>query len=604
MKYTVRSKKSIDRMSDEQLLRELLELRGVEDVESLLKIDTEDAECSWDAYQFNNMERGLDLLWNHLDAKDSHIHLLFDVDVDGLTSGAIYYQWHVNRYPDVPITYDCNEGKKHGLNEDVVSRIPEGTTLMVIPDSSSSDVKWHKIIHDMGIDIIILDHHEFDTTEETPAVIINCMDGQYPNQSLTGAGVVYKFLERYELDLDVDEPYVRKLLNLVALGQLADLADVRNLETRYLCMQGVKEFTKGNLLLDEIVKQNEYSMKGQCNFTSIGWYVAPLMNAFFREGTREDRMDLFEALCNFERECVHIPKRKTKDNPDKLPVNESLQQNVIRRGKSIKSQQDNTVKKEFKALQDMVDEDNKIIVLDVTDKIVAGHSGLIANKLAQQYMRPVILINGQGGSARGYDKHPIGNFNEWITESGMIECHGHANAFGITFNAVDDGSIDILQNWCNERLEGVDTEPTWHVDFAFDIAKLKAQHIIRIGQFEGHWGGKAMEEPVFAITGIQIETGDVLRLGQTGTMMKFTTNINGQQIDFVRAFTGEDKYKEFICEEKTRGIGRNSVGNKKIDVTIIGKFKVNEFSDKQFPQVEIIEFETSVASGRSRARRF
>ena len=328
-------------MSDEQLLRELLELRGVEDVESLLKIDTEDAEYSWDAYQFNNMERGLDLLWNHLDAKDSHIHLLFDVDVDGLTSGAIYYQWHVNRYPDVPITYDCNEGKKHGLNEDVVSRIPEGTTLMVIPDSSSSDVKWHKIIHDMGIDIIILDHHEFDTTEETPAVIINCMDGQYPNQSLTGAGVVYKFLERYELDLDVDEPYVRKLLNLVALGQLADLADVRNLETRYLCMQGVKEFTKGNLLLDEIVKQNEYSMKGQCNFTSIGWYVAPLMNAFFREGTREDRMDLFEALCNFERECVHIPKRKTKDNPDKLPVNESLQQNVIRRGKSIKTQQDN-----------------------------------------------------------------------------------------------------------------------------------------------------------------------------------------------------------------------------------------------------------------------
>ena len=154
-------------------------------------------------------------------------------------------------------------------------------------------------------------------------------------------------------------------------------------------------------------------------------------------------------------------------------------------------------------------------------------------------------------------------------------------------------------------IDGIDTEPTWHVDFEFDIAKLKEQHIIRVGKFENSWGGKSMEEPLFAITGIQIETGDIQRLGAKGTMLKFTTNINGQEISFIRPFTGEDKYKEFICENKTtRGISRDSVGNKKIDVTIIGKFKINEFAGKQFAQVEIVEFETKIATNRSRRRNF
>lgn len=601
MKYAVKCKKSIDRMSDEQLLKELLYLRGVEDVETLLKIDEGKGRMLFDSYRFNNMNDGLDLFYKHLE-DGSPIHLLMDVDVDGCTSSAVMYLWIKKHYPNVKITFDCNEGKKHGITRDIINRIPEDVQLLITPDSSSSDVEQHIELWESGIDILVLDHHEFDKEAKTPAVIINCMDGNYPNTSLTGVGVVYKFLQQYEFDMGWDCKYLNELLPLVALGQLADLADVRELETRTLCRQGMQDFDKNNLLLNEIVREQEYSMKGQCNFTSIGWYVAPLMNAIFREGTLEDRYDLFKAICNFEEQRIYEPKRKTKDNPNKEPVVETLQKNIIRRAKSIKSHQDNEVKKEYKQIQELVDDTNKILIIDVTDKILPGHSGLIANKLAHQYMRPVILLNGDGGSGRGYDKFPIDDFNNWLTESGLIKCSGHANAFGIDFNRND---IELLQNWCNEQLDGVDIEPTWHVDFMFDIAKLKSQHILRVGKFEQFWGGKCMEEPLFAITGIQIETGDVQRLGQSQTMMKFTTNINGQEIDFVRPFTGEEMYKQFVCENNsTRGIGRNSVGNKKIDVTVIGKFKVNNFAGKDFPQIEIVAFETSVATGRNRRRNF
>ena len=602
VKYEVKSKRSLDRMTDERLLEELLEMRGVANPLSLLRVDS-GHYCDYynSAYEFSHMEEALDLLWKHLDNEFSHIHLIFDVDVDGLTSGALYYLWHKERYSHIPITFDCNEGKRHGLNFDIVERIPKETTLLIIPDSSSSDVIFHEELYSTGYDILILDHHEFDIMQPTSAVIVNCMDGRYPNTNLTGVGVVYKFLEQYELDLAHDLKHLDSLLPLVTLGQLADLADVRNLETRGLCLQGLEDFAENNLLLKAIVEEQEYSMKGECNFTTISWYVAPLMNAIFRQGTLEDRIDLFKAICNFEEERVYTPQRKTKDNPNKEPIVESLQKNIIRRAKSIKSHQDNEVKKEVKEIQNMVDETDKVIIVDITGIVSPGHSGLIANRLAHQYKRPVILVNDKGGSGRGYDEHPIENFNEWISQSGLIECSGHGNAFGITFTREQ---IPQLKEWCNEQLQDVDTEPIWHVDFEFDISKLKESHVKRVGQFNSSWGGFGMEEPLFAITGIQIETGDIQRLGAKATMMKFTTEINGQEISFIRPFTGDEVYKEFICENaKRRGISRDSVGNKKIEVTLIGKFKINEFAGKQFAQVEIVEFDTKVAT-QKRQRRF
>lgn len=358
------------------------------------------------------------------------------------------------------------------------------------------------------------------------------------------------------------------------------------------------------------MKEQEYSMKGIANFVTVGWYVAPLMNAIFREGTLEDRYDLFKAICNFEEERVHIPSRKTKDNPNKEPVKETLQENVIRRAKSIKSHQDNEVKKEVKEITKMINDEcpldeNPVIVLDITDKVGIGHSGLIANKLASTYMRPVLLINGMGGSARNYSKFPIDDLNSWISSSGMVEGQGHSNAFGLNF--IEKPDVVQLREWCKEQLAGQDISPIWHVDFEFNIAKLKEKHILKVGQFAGNFGGKNMDAPLFAITNVVLETADVQRLGQSGTMMKFDIMQGDQKITFVRPFTSQEIYKDFVCEDTkaSRGIKMDGgLGNKKIEATIIGHFTINEFAGKQFPQIEIVAFETNPITGRSRRRGF
>lgn len=611
LRYTVKSKKSIDRMSDEELLLELLELRGVKSPRDLLAIDRGQAQCLYDTMKFDNMKSGLELFKSHLDVGNP-IHLLMDVDVDGCTSSAIMFLWIKHYFPDIKVTFDCNEGKKHGISRDIIDRVPEDSMLLITPDSSSSDTEEHIELWEKGIDILVLDHHEFDKEARTPAVIINCMDGNYPNTSLTGATVVYKFLSEYESNfkLPKESGYISKLLPLAALGTIADLADIRELETRYICLEGLKNFADDNLFLQAVMKEQEYSMKGIANFVTVGWYVAPLMNAIFREGTLEDRYDLFKAICNFEEERVHIPSRKTKDNPNKEPITETLQENVIRRAKSIKSHQDNEVKKEVKELTKMIEtecplETNPVIILDVTDKVGIGHSGLIANKLASTYMRPVLLINGMGGSARNYSKFPIDDLNSWISSSGMVEGQGHSNAFGLNF--VEEPDVVQLREWCKEQLAGQDISPIWHVDFEFNIAKLKEKHILKVGQFAGNFGGKNMDAPLFAITNVVLETADVQRLGQSGTMMKFDIVQGDQKITFVRPFTSQEIYKDFVCEDTkaSRGIKTDGgTGNKKIEATIIGHFTINEFAGKQFPQIEIVAFETNPVAGRSRRRGF
>ena len=76
--------------------------------------------------------------------------------------------------------------------------------------------------------------------------------------------------------------------------------------------------------------------------------------------------------------------------------------------------------------------------------------------------------------------------------------------------------------------------------------------------------------------------------------------------EVVRSFTSKEIYKNFVCEDSkaSRGLRTDGgSGNKKINATIIGKFKINDFAGKQFGEIEIVAFETTVATGRSRGRR-
>ena len=87
-----------------------------------------------------------------------------------------------------------------------------------------------------GVDVLVIDHHEADYIS-SDACIINNQLCDYPTKSLSGVGMVYKFCSYIDELLNVD--YADQFLDLVALGMVADMMDLRDFETRHLITRGL-----------------------------------------------------------------------------------------------------------------------------------------------------------------------------------------------------------------------------------------------------------------------------------------------------------------------------------------------------------------------------
>ena len=384
--------------------------------------------------------------------------------------------------------------------------------------------------------------------------------------------------------------------------------DVRNSETRFLVNSGLKYMLEDSELIEAIAEHNSYGMQGKVTIETVGWNIAPMMNACFRQGDREDKLLMFEAMNDIRtyREFDYKPKRATKENPNKEVIHEKLIPHMIRVMDTLKRQQDKQKKDSSKELISIIDnsdlKDHKIIILDTTGIINSTHTGITANELAKRYQRPVILLTEYneeeyGGSARNYDKFELDDLNQFVTDSGVMEGMGHANSFGVRIRKDD---IDTFKEYCNEQLKDVDTTPIYHVDFEIPISRLKERHIKQVGQWQDEFGGKCMDMPKFAITGIQIDSADIK---MNKTFMKFEIEQNGQTLVFVKKFVSQDEYNKITHNEHSGRCGRgDTIGNKKLDVTLIGKFIINKWNDKEFPQIEITEIDTEISKGTKRRR--
>lgn len=112
------------------------------------------------------------MIIKHLNNK-SKIFIQVDSDCDGYTSSAVLLNYLHKWVPSIVesnFSYGFHNGKYHGINIDM---IPEGTSLVIAPDSSSNNYDVHKYLSDKGIDILVIDHHKADKISEYACVINN-----------------------------------------------------------------------------------------------------------------------------------------------------------------------------------------------------------------------------------------------------------------------------------------------------------------------------------------------------------------------------------------------------------------------------------------------
>lgn len=574
---------------EDDFLETILTQAEIEDIYGFLHVNRND---TYNPFLFRNMKEGVQLLHNKLGGT---FFIKRDPDVDGYTSAA-YMKGFINDIsPDTTIYCGGNYEKEHGLTIADIKPYKNKLDLIIIPDAGSGSESipiFKEITEKYNIPILVLDHHEIDDKEILQyATIINCTDGEYPNKTLSGVGVVHKFCLAYSRIYDIKEEVCNYYLDLVALGMIADSMDMRNFETRYYALEGLKEENIHNLFIKELAEQNKEEMKLGYTLNNIGWVIAPKINGTIRYGKKVEQDDLFRALCGEKDDREYQPRRKHKNDP-KPPIEiHSLQKTMARVCGNVKARQDRDVRNFMKELELKIEEqhldNNSVIIIDATDIIEKKTvSGLVANKLAEKYCRPIVILRSRdkdnyGGSGRGYDKGIIFDFNSFLRDTGMFKCMGHPNAFGVSLKKSD---LDKAIIACNNKLKLEDLVTIHQVDYEVDGNNLIEKSVMKVAESYDIWG-KGVPEPMFAITNIKIPAKDIIGYGDNKSFIKFTYN----GVDYIKKYCCKGEWEEMTLRD------RNILGeNKKfLQLTIIGNFVLNEWEGKHYPQVRIKYFEST-----------
>lgn len=541
-------------------LEDILKLKGIKDIDSFLNPTIKNTESE---LLFDNIEKARDVFVKHIENK-SIIDLLVDCDVDGFTSASNIYQYTKQINPNIEIRCFIHKGKAHGLSEFVDVMCEDDSKLVIIPDAGSGDSKECEKLIKSGKDVIILDHHSIDASDNPAIVVNNQLSNKVTDKAMTGVGITYKFTKLLDEYYGVN--YADDYLDLVALGMIGDRADAVNLQTRYLILKGLEQIrnkVNKNKLISILVDAQMYSMNNKITINGIGFYVCPLMNSMIRLGEYEDKCYMFEALCNSDK----MLDRKVRG---KGVVNMTIQEYVLKACQSSNRKQKKITEDSANALSEEIKQFNlnklPILVCNAKDNVDSNSTGLIANRLADQYQRPCLLMRRKGdvcrGSGRGSDKCEILNFNQWCKDTGLFnKVEGHPNAFGCEIYFENTNKLFSLLS----TMRKID-EPTYHVYNVFEANQIHDQIIKNVAKWDGIWGN-TVSEPIFLIKNVPCNKYSLYLLGAKQNKIEFVYH----NIKFVKQTRGSSLaslYKEIIS------IGDN------FEFDIVGRFSIDYKSGK------------------------
>ena len=519
-----------------------------------------------------NIDEGVKILIKHI-AQGDKVLIQIDSDCDGYTSAAALINYLNCLFPGFVqsnVYYRIHTGKQHGI---ILETVPEDVKLVIAPDSSSNDYEVHQQLRERGVDVLVIDHHEADEISQN-ACIINNQLCDYPTKSLSGVGMVYKFCSYIDELLNVD--YADQFLDLVALGMVADMMDLRDYETRHLITRGLEHIR--NPYFKGMVDKQAYSLKDNITPIGVAFYIAPYVNATIRMGTQEEKLMLFESMLDYRGyELVPSTKRGCKGQQ------ETRVEQACRNCTNIKNRQTKARDAALENIERIIKEknllDNKILAIKLeTFAADRNLTGLIANQLMAKYQRPVLLLNktedGWEGSGRGYDKSKFDNLREFLKESELVMyAEGHANALGV--GITNDNFSDFI-NYSNRELAGFDFTPCYKVDFIFNGSDFRGKDIVEIAELKSLWG-QGVDEPYVAIEHINVYGGNVTLMSPDKSPTLKITLPNGTSL--IKFKSSKEEYEKLNSE----------VGC--ITINVVGKCERNIWNGTVTPQIIIEDYE-------------
>ena len=569
-----------------------------------------------DPFQMKNMDKAVQIFHDNVNT-DKKIVIKVDCDCDGYLSAVLMTKIIEHFNPKAKIEYIFSFNKEHRLTYKMLSEYPKDKVgLIIIPDASMLCKDAIQITKNYDCPILVLDHHiieieylDTDTGKWIPkneadeikekepdrikedsyvnyCVAVNDTDGKYPNSTLCG---VRKFGEAYCEKYHCSDSWLDEYLDLVSTAEIADSMDLRDLETRWYVLEGLKVENQNNDFLKELQDRLSDEIHFGRTITNVGWVLAPRINGVVRYGTEKEQRDLFRAMVGEQEIVIYQPRRKRATDPKPLPEEHTLQWEMARVANNVKSRQDTAVRKFMEQIVDKIDKQgldkNTILFVDCTDIVdKKSVTGLVANKIASKYLRPVVLLKERstsefGGSCRGYDKGNIKNLKEFLEQTGLISCVGHENAAGVFLKKKN---VDEVIEKCNEMLPLDQLKTIYPVDWEIPANEMQVRFVKEVAENYEVWGN-TVPTPTFAITNLHINANQINGYGENKSFIRFQHN----GITYIKKYCPATEFDMMTLKDR-HTFGANK---KNLVMNLICQFQLESWEDKIYPEVKILYYD-------------
>ncbi|NEO68612.1 DHH family phosphoesterase [Moorena sp. SIO3H5] len=347
-----------------------------------------------------------------------------DFDADGITATSVLWEglgqffW---QHQQLSYYIPNRLTESHGLNCPGIDQLhAAGVKLIVTCDTGSTNLREIDYAHQLGIDVIITDHHTLPDDRPPVVSIINprYFAETHPLFHLSGVAVAYKLVEAmYQVLPNIPQQRLENLLDLVAIGLIADLVELSG-DCRYLAQRGIEQLKQQLKTRSRpgIARLLQLCKRSGDRPTDISFGLGPRINAVSRiQGDASFCVELLTS--KDEKRCEQLALETELANTRRM----SLQKDITKQVKDKLAQLDLST--------------TNVIVLEDPQWPV-GVLGLVAGQIAEEYGRPTILLSTVLLSTES------GDTESQLLEAGLEDKNSHSIARG---SARSVNNIDLYE---------------------------------------------------------------------------------------------------------------------------------------------------------------
>ncbi len=502
---TAQVAKLVDALKLPEDISRLLVLRGYTDIEDAKVFLRPKLEQLHDALLMGGLSDAIVRLTRAI--RDQEVVLVHgDYDVDGICSTTVLVRsirglggkaipFIPNRMTD---GYDLGEA---GVQAAIRAR----ATVVVTCDCGTSALQPVKDLNAAGIDVIISDHHlPGGDLPESLAVLNPRRPGcEYPDKDLAAVGVAFKLSLALAKALEKPDAFIWKMLDLVALATVADIAPLRG-ENRVFVRYGLKMMAQTeNVGLQALIRASGLDGK-PITAGRVGYTLAPRLNAVGRLDSALRGVQLL--MCDSLLEANVIARELEELNGKRQEL-------------------DRGTLDEARAMVNALPLDETYGIVLASEKWHPGVIGIVASRIVEEFGRPAMLIALDGGIGKGSGRSisPF-DLHSALKDSSdlLIRFGGHRAAAGLT---IDQAQVDAFAKRFNEiasaRLTQDDLVPELRVDAEIDISHANTDLETLLRHFEPF--GVGNPSPVFAARNVKL-SGPPKVVGRDALKLRLATS--------------------------------------------------------------------------------